>query len=114
MKKVLFLALVLVFTLSLSIYAHPPGEIEMNFTMANKMLEVTIIHGSDDNTAHFVNEVEVYLNGNQHIEQDFIVQTDNDKQYLHYMLPGAKAGDLIKLTAECNKFGSREMEIKVE
>lgn len=114
MKKVLLIAALLIFTLTFSIHAHPPGEIEMNFTMENKMLEVTISHSSDDNTAHFVDEVEVYLNGNQHIEQDFIVQTNNNNQYLHYMIPGAKSGDLIKLTAECNKFGSREMEITVE
>lgn len=42
------------------------------------------------------------------------MQTNNDKQYLHYMLPGAKSGDVIKLTAECSKFGSREMKITVK
>jgi len=114
MKKVLFITMIMVFVLTLSVYAHPPGNIEMNFNMENKMLEVTIPHNSGDNSDHFINSVKVYLNGNRHIEQDFIMQTDNDVQYLHYMIPGAKSGDTISLNAECNKFGSRETEITIE
>jgi len=114
MKKVLLFTFVLILSLSLSVYAHPPGEIEMSFNTENNMLEVTIPHNSDDNSDHFINNVKVRLNNNQHIEQLFIMQTDNDVQYLHYMIPGAKSGDTISLTAECNKFGSREQEITVE
>ncbi|MFN2339710.1 MAG: hypothetical protein ABR547_00375 [Halanaerobium sp.] len=114
MKKILFFTMTMLLILSLSVYAHPPGEIEMSFNTENKMLEVTIPHGSDDNSDHFINDVKVRLNDNQHIEQAFIMQTDNDVQYLHYMIPGAKSGDTISLTAECNKFGSREQEITVE
>ena len=114
MKKVLFLTIVLILSLTLSIYAHPPGNIEMSFNTENNMLEVTVPHNSSDNSGHFINNVKVYLNDNLHIEQDFIMQTDNEVQYLHYMLPGAKSGDNINLTAECNKFGSRESKITVE
>lgn len=114
MKKILIFTIALLFILSLNIYAHPPGEIEMSFNAENKMLEVTIPHDSNDNTDHFINDVKVRLNDNQHIEQVFIMQTDNDVQYLHYMIPGAKSGDTISLTAECNKFGSRESELTVE
>ena len=114
MKKVLFITIILLFTLSLSVYAHPPGDIAMNFNPENQMLEVTISHSSNDNTDHFINNVKVYLNDNLHIEQAFIVQTNNENQYLHYMIPGAKSGDVIRLTAECNKFGNKELEITVE
>jgi len=114
MKKVLFFTIALVLSLSLSVYAHPPGNIEMSFNTENKMLEVTIPHNSNDNSDHFINNVKVYLNDNLHIEQNFIMQTDNEVQYLHYMIPGAKAGDTIRLNAECNKFGSREIELNVE
>lgn len=114
MKKVLLISVLLFFILSFSVSAHPPGDIEMNFNLENKMLEVTIAHSSRDNMDHFINNVKVYLNGNQHIEQDFIVQTNNDNQYLHYMIPGAKVGDTIRLSADCNKFGNRDQEITVE
>jgi hypothetical protein len=114
MKKVLFITMILVLISTFGVYAHPPGNIELNFNLENKMLEVTIPHNSGDNTDHFIKSVKVYLNGNQHIEQDFIMQTDNGVQYLHYMIPGAKSGDTINLNAECNKFGSREIEITVE
>jgi desulfoferrodoxin (superoxide reductase-like protein) len=114
MKRVLFFTIALVLSLTLSVYAHPPGDIEMSFNTENKMLEVTIPHNSNDNSDHFINNVKVYLNDNLHIEQNFIMQTDNEVQYLHYMIPGAKAGDTIRLNAECNKFGSREIELTVE
>ncbi|PUU95379.1 hypothetical protein [Halanaerobium sp.] len=114
MKRVLFFTVALVLSLTLSVYAHPPGDIEMSFNTENKMLEVTIPHNSNDNSDHFINNVKVYLNDNLHIEQNFIMQTDNEVQYLHYMIPGAKAGDTIRLNAECNKFGSREIELTVE
>ncbi len=114
MKKVLLFTFVLILSLSLSVYAHPPGEIEMSFNTDNNMLEVTVSHGSNDNTDHFINNVKVYLNDQLHIDQNFIIQTDNEVQYLHYMIPGAKSGDTIRLTADCNKFGSRESELTVE
>ncbi|PTV99811.1 hypothetical protein C8C76_10933 [Halanaerobium saccharolyticum] len=114
MKRVLFFTIALVLSLTLSVYAHPPGDIEMSFNTENKMLEVTIPHNSNDNSDHFINNVKVYLNDSLHIEQNFIMQTDNEVQYLHYMIPGAKAGDTIRLNAECNKFGSREIELTVE
>ncbi|RCW58710.1 MULTISPECIES: hypothetical protein [Halanaerobium] len=114
MKRVLFLTIALILSLSLSVYAHPPGNIEMSFNNENNMLEVTIPHNSNDNSKHFVKNVKVYLNDSLHIEQDFIMQTNNEVQYLHYMIPGAKSGDTIRLKAECNKFGSRENEINVE
>lgn len=114
MKKVLLILVVLISIFTLSVSAHPPGEIEMNFNSEEQMLEVTIYHNSNDNTDHFINNVKVYLNDNLHIEQDFIVQTNNQNQYLHYMIPGAKSGDLIRLTADCNKFGSKELEITIE
>jgi len=114
MRKTLAFTLLLLFVLSLSVSAHPPGEIEMSFDLENKMLEVTIPHGSQDNAAHFIDNVDVYLNDNLHVEQAFLVQTDNDKMYLHYMLPGAESGDTIRVSADCNRFGSGEMEITVE
>jgi desulfoferrodoxin (superoxide reductase-like protein) len=114
MKKVLLFTFVLILSFSLSVYAHPPGEIEMSFNTDNNMLEVTVSHGSNDNTDHFINNVKVYLNDQLHIDQNFIIQTDNEVQYLHYMIPGAKSGDTIRLTADCNKFGSRESELTVE
>lgn len=114
MKKALFLTALILLVLTLNVYAHPPGDLEMSFNLENNMLEVTIPHNSNDNTDHFVNNVKVYLNDNLHIEQNFIMQTDNDIQYLHYMLPGAKSGDVIRIQAECNKFGSRENEITID
>jgi len=114
MRKILVFTVAVLLLFTLSAAAHPPGEIEMSFDLENKMLEVTIPHGSQDNTDHFINSVNVYLNDNLHVEQAFIVQTDNEVQYLHYMLPGAKAGDTIRVTADCNKFGSGENEITVE
>jgi hypothetical protein len=114
MKKILLFVLMFLLFFALSVSAHPPGEIEMSFNMENKMLEVTIPHDSQDSTSHFVDEVKVYLNGNEHIEQAFIVQTNNDEMYLHYMIPGAEKGDSIRLTAECNRFGNSEIEITIE
>lgn len=114
MKKLLLFSVILVFILTFNVYAHPPGNIEMSFNAENNMLEVTVPHNSNDNTDHFVNNVEVFLNDNLQIEQSFIMQTDNEVQYLHYMIPGAKSGDTIRLVAECNKFGSRETEITLE
>ncbi|MFW6251847.1 MAG: hypothetical protein ACOC27_01255 [Halanaerobium sp.] len=114
MKKILFFTIALLLSLTFSVYAHPPGDIEMSFSTENNMLEVTIPHNSDDNSDHFINNVKVYLNDNLHIEQNFIMQTDQEVQYLHYMIPGAEEGDTVLLTAECNKFGSREIELTVE
>jgi hypothetical protein len=113
-EKVLILVIVLVLSLSLSVYAHPPGKIEMFFNAENNMLEVTVTHNSNNISDHYVNNVTVRLNDDQNIEHSFITQTDQNIQYLHYMIPGAESEDTITLTAECSKFGSREKKITVE
>ncbi|MGM0548255.1 MAG: hypothetical protein ACQER0_03150 [Bacillota bacterium] len=114
MKKILIMTMILVLGLTINVFAHPPGNIEMNFNSSNQMIEVSISHSSKNNSEHFVNEVEIYLNGNLQIEQNFIMQTNAKSQYLHYMLPGAKSGDTIKLVAKCNKYGDLENELKVD
>lgn len=114
MKKILIMTMILVLGLTINVFAHPPGNIEMNFNSSNQMIKVSISHSSKNNSEHFVNEVEIYLNGNLQIEQNFIMQTNAKSQYLHYMLPGAKSGDTIKLVAKCNKYGDLESELKVD
>lgn len=113
MKKILIITMILMIGLTMNVLAHPPGNVEMNFNSSNKMVEVSISHSSKNNSEHFVNEVEIYLNDNLQIEQNFIMQTNDKSQYLHYMLPGAKSGDTIKIVAKCNKYGDLESEIKV-
>ena len=114
MKKISIFTILIVFIFSLGIFAHPPTEIKMDFNLENMMLEVIVNHVSQNSSDHYIHNVKVFLNDNLHIEQNFIAQFNKNEQYLHYIIPGVKSGDIIKLEAVCNKFGNRTAELSVQ
>lgn len=114
MKKIFCFTLVILFLFTLNAFAHPPAAIDLEFDLENNILEASVDHRSGDNRDHYVEKVEVFLNDELIINQDFFLQFDNDQQKLLYLIPGAEEGDLIKLIAYCNQFGSLETEMLIE
>lgn len=111
---VLVIAAVAFLGIAASVGAHPPTTTDVTFDLESHMLTVMVEHGTRDAATHYINKIEVDLNGDKVIEQKFSAQLDAKIQKAVYMLADAKVGDEIKVTASCNISGRQKASIKVE
>lgn len=112
MKKLILLTF-LVIVLPKFTYAHPPNDIIAEFDTTNKILKITVEHPVRDAQKHYINKIEIELNGSKIIEQKSKQQTDNTMQKYLYILPEAKRDDSISIEAYCNISGKKKMVIQI-
>ncbi|MEO0185796.1 MAG: hypothetical protein ABIL20_08380 [candidate division WOR-3 bacterium] len=93
--------------------AHPPGEIIAQFDTTNKILKLTVNHQVRDSQKHYVNKIEIELNGNRIIEQKSGRQIDNAIQKYLFILPEAKIEDIITIEAYCNISGKKKLTSQI-
>ncbi|MEI6520143.1 MAG: hypothetical protein WCO98_08925 [bacterium] len=98
---------------STAVMAHPPSDIQVTLDTKTHVLNVTALHQVKDAKVHYIGEIDVLINDVQVITQKFTSQTDLDKQVASYTLIDAKVGDVIKVTAKCNMFGSKTVSYTV-
>ena len=108
------LVVVVVTGLASSGFGHPPSDVTAHFDTGISMLTVTVMHTVNDANKHYVDEIEVELNGKKVIEQKFARQIDTNTQEAIYRIIDAAPGDKIKVTAACNISGKQRVEITVE
>jgi len=115
MKKIISLILFFaIFTACADSYAHPPSNIKVEHNSESRMVTVIVTHPVSNAESHFINKVDVSLNGEKIIEHK-ISRQDNEKyQFAGYMIPDAKRGDMISVEAYCNVSGKLKEEIKVK
>jgi desulfoferrodoxin (superoxide reductase-like protein) len=95
-------------------YAHPPSDIKITYDSKTKILKAVIMHKVSDVKKHFINKVEVGLNGRKIISHTISQQDNNLAQTVSYLIPDAKLGDILSVEGYCNISGRLEKEIKVE
>ena len=115
MRKVILLLLLSVFIVTCnSAYAHPPSDIKVEHNSNARMLTVIITHPVSNSEKHFINKIDIWLNGEEVIEHKISKQDNNKYQFAGYMIPDAKPGDTITVEAYCNISGKLKKDIKVE
>ncbi len=112
MKKI-FIVIVLSFFICPLAYAHPPSDIKITYDAKTKILRAVIMHKVNDAKKHFINKVDVGLNGREIISHAISQQDNNISQTVSYLVPDAKAGDKLSVEAYCSISGKLEKEIKV-
>lgn len=95
-------------------YAHPPSDIKITFDPETKMLQAVIMHDVKDPVRHFIKKVDVGLNGKEIISQAISQQDNKESQTVHYLIPDAKAGDVLSVEGYCSISGKLEKELKVQ
>lgn len=94
-------------------YAHPPSDIKVTYDSITKILKAVIMHNVSDVKKHFINKVDVGLNGKEIIEHTISRQDNNTSQTVSYLIPDAKEGDILTVEAYCNISGKLKKQIKV-
>jgi desulfoferrodoxin (superoxide reductase-like protein) len=96
-----------------NVYAHPPSDMDITFNPTTKVLNAVIAHAVSNPQTHFINKVNIGLNGKEIIQHAISRQDNNANQTVSYLIPDAKAGDTLSVEAYCNISGKLEKEIKV-
>ncbi len=105
MKKTLFLIAML--ALAIGLFAHPADEIRASYKASNQTLEISFDHKVKDANAHFIDSVEIRLNGDMIITQLTHAQIDNSGGSFLYKIPNLQKNDKLEIILICNKGGKK-------
>ena len=92
--------------------AHAPKDVQLSYDLASKTLNVTITHASFMPTSHYIKTVEIKKNGAVASTNNYNNQPDKSSFTYTYVLPAAE-GDVLEVTAACNIYGSKTVDLKV-
>lgn len=110
--KVIPILLFMVFTGAM-VSAHSPGDVSLEFNPETKILSVEVSHGVRDPAAHYIDHIEVMLNGTLVEDKKYEKQPDSSGIVETFKIEKAAAGDMIKVEAYCSISGKKGAEIKV-
>lgn len=113
MKKII-VTLILSLFVSSQVYAHPPSDIKLTYVPKTKILTAIIMHNVKDLKKHFINKVDISINGKEVIGHAISRQDDLMTQTVSYLIPDAKPGDALSVEAYCNLSGKLSAEIKTK
>lgn len=109
----IFLTLGIILCLTLTAYAHPPSTIKIQFDLATQILKADIEHRVSDPATHYINKVDIGLNGEEIQTLSFPAQATPKRQILEIQLAGVKSGDTISVEGYCNLSGKLTEKITV-
>ena len=114
MKKIFLSVLFLVFLITTTAIAHPPGEVTAQFDLEKSVLSVEVAHNvGGGSSSHYIDEVIISLNGKEFIVQKTTRQISDTQTFLYFM-PAVEAGDEIGIVAVCNIGGQGNIQIIAE
>ncbi len=95
------------------LYAHPPGDVDLEFNLEEHLLTVRVQHHTEAPLVHYINKIVVELNDNEMIVQRFKKQPTKNIQIAVYKMIDAKIDDVIQVTAYCNINGKKKETLVV-
>lgn len=112
-KTVIFLTLGLTlgFLLIPSVSSHAPS-VDSYYDSDTGVLLVIITHLVDDNTTHYINRVEIYINNSLEESHSYPSQPTESVFFYDYSIV-ANNGTTIKVIAYCNEGGNNQAELTV-
>ncbi len=94
-------------------FAHAPSDMTLGYDAMNEEITVMVSHSSGNPSAHYVDRLEIVVNGDLMLNE--IPEPQNDPALV---IPvGAlefKSGDVVSVRAFCNRGGDIIREIVIE
>lgn len=112
MKKMSAFLIVLLL-ISMNAFAHPPSDIKITFDTKTQTVTASIAHAVSNPLTHYINKVDIGLNGTEIKTIPFKQQYNRSTQDFTEVIFEAKAGDTISVEAYCNLSGKLKKEITV-
>jgi hypothetical protein len=98
---------VLVLLAAGTLLATPPDSIRLSYSDSSSKLTIVVHHPTRYAASHYVAMVTVKLNDSPVTVQRFNSQTNDQEQDTQCVVPKAKPGDRLTVTAVCSLFGER-------
>jgi len=115
MRKIMgLLTFLICLTGASAVYAHPASDIKITFDPDTKTLVAVITHNVSNPQSHYIDKVDIALNGKEIIGQAISRQDNNIDQTVSYHIPDIQGGDVLSVDTDCNKGGKLKKEIKVQ
>ncbi len=114
MKRIVVLVACIVLMAASRVYAHPPSDIKITYDLKTQILTAVIVHNTSNTANHYIEKVDVGLNGTEIIEHKISRQDNNDEQTVSYRIPDVKAGDVLSVEGHCSISGQLEKKITVQ
>jgi len=92
--------------------AHPPSAMALEYDAARQTLIVAITHTVDDPSTHYVTRLELTRNGAPYLTEEYSNQPTKS-EFTHTLVVESGNGDLLGVTATCNRYGSIQKELTV-
>jgi hypothetical protein len=77
-------------------------------------LTATITHEVVDPISHYIELIEITINGRRVLEHKISGQDNSAKQYVRYGLPDVKDGDAVSIKAYCSLNGTLTEKITIQ
>lgn len=95
-------------------YAHPPKSVGLSYDAESGVLSIDAAHSVKDVASHYVDQVEILLNGEQKELLKAEKQGDSDHAIFTYEIGSLQVGDVVEVVAHCNKVGKRSAKLVIE
>jgi len=92
--------------------AHGPKDVTLTYDSDSRTLTVTISHTVSNPRKHYVKKVTITQNGNPVATHEYTSQPEVSPFIYTYPVE-AKTGDVLKIKANCNYFGSETGKLTV-
>lgn len=114
MKTNRYLLLCLAMFVCLTVSAHAPKKVNVEYNTKAGKLSVAVSHPVKDVSDHYIESLVIKVNGEEVKTIDYTKQSKKESENVSVKLPGLAAGDEISVVAKCNKMGSKTGKTTVE
>jgi len=95
-------------------FSNPPRKVILSYDKESGKLSVSAVHPVKDVNDHFIITVATKVNDEDAITLNYTSQSSNESQDVQIEMPDLKSGDIVEVTATCNKWGSKSEDISIE
>ncbi|MGM0501020.1 MAG: hypothetical protein ACQERJ_00700 [Bacillota bacterium] len=108
------LVLLIILIVSGGALGHSPEKMELDFDQETHLLDVKVYHPTSNVYSHFIDKLQVYLNGSEIINQRVYTQLKSEFHLFKYKITDAELEDEIKVKAFCSRSGEQTKTLTVE
>lgn len=112
MKKIIISTLSMLFVIAA--IAHAPSSVKLSYNKTDKILSVEIFHKVNNTESHYIDIITIWVNDQEVETLKPTKQTSKEKHVLNYEIGTLKAGDVVKVMANCNKMGKKTATITIK
>jgi desulfoferrodoxin (superoxide reductase-like protein) len=114
MKRTLFIMIVLLNSMLLTLSAHAPKKVVVEYNTETAILKVDIPHPVKNVDTHYIEKIVISVNDEEVKEIEYTSQSSLEAHTVEIEIPGIKKGSVVKVSAKCNKLGTKSGSVTVE